>query len=115
MKPEIRFWPDNKAIQVNPGTTVLDASRRARVTVRTRCGGNASCLMCKVHVDEAHRGGLDGLTPNEKRKLGGQADQGVRLACQARIRGNVEVTVQEDPLKAAVRAQLAKQREEEEW
>jgi 2Fe-2S ferredoxin len=37
------------------------------------------------------------------------------LACQAKALRSCTVHVPEDPLKAAVRAQLAKQREEEQW
>jgi 2Fe-2S ferredoxin len=110
---EILFEPDNKKITVKPGTTVLDAASKARVHIRSRCGGNASCLMCKVTVEQSI--GLQPITPNEELKLGNLADHGVRLACQARITGNVKVVVPEDPLRAAVRAQLAKQQEEDLW
>jgi 2Fe-2S ferredoxin len=109
--PEITFMPDNKKVQVRIGTTLLDAGRRARVNIRTRCGGKAACMMCKVQVK-----GQEGLAPmnvNEQLKLGEQASQGYRLACQARIQGDVCVTLPEDPLKAAVRVQLLKQQEED--
>lgn len=110
---EITFLPDNKKITVKPGTTLLDAASRARVHVRTRCGGNASCLMCKVTVEDSI--GLLPMIPNEARKLGNLVDTHIRLACQARVTGNVTVIVPEDPLRAAVRAQLAKQQEEDLW
>lgn len=102
--PEIRFLPDGVRIRVKPGTTLLEAARKARVPVRTRCGGMAGCLMCKVKV--ADQQGLGPLTRQERIKLGPLAEQGVRLACQARICGDVAAEVPEDPLKAAVRRQL---------
>jgi ferredoxin, 2Fe-2S len=111
--PEITFWPDNKKIGVRPGTTLLDAGRKARVNIRTRCGGKAACLMCKVMVKD--QSGLQPLNQNERLKLGTQASEGYRLSCQARVKGNVEVSIPEDPLKAAIRAQLAKQKEEDDW
>lgn len=107
---EVHFWPDDKKISVRPGTTLLDAGRKAKVHIRTRCGAKAACLMCKVKVSDS-----DGLAPmnvNERLKLGSQADEGYRLACQARVIGTVHVTIPEDPLKAAIRAQLARQAEE---
>jgi 2Fe-2S ferredoxin len=110
--PEITFWPDNRKIQVRPGTTLLDAGRKARVNIRTRCGAKAACLMCKVRIED--QSGLAPMNQNERLKLGEQASQGIRLACQARVMGDVDVTIPEDPLKAAIRAQLARQREEEE-
>ncbi|TMV51300.1 2Fe-2S iron-sulfur cluster binding domain-containing protein [Paenibacillus mesophilus] len=113
MNPEIRFLPDDKKVQVKPGTTVLDASKKARVHIRTRCDGNASCLMCKVTVEDG--AGLSGPGENERRKLGEMIERGFRLACQAKVLRGCTVRVPEDPLKAAIRAQLAKQREEEQW
>lgn len=109
--PEVTFLPDNKKIQVRPGTTLLDAGRKARVQIRTRCGGKAGCLMCKVWLETQE--GLAPMNHNEQHKLGEQANQGYRLACQAKVLGHATVTLPEDPLKAAVRAQLAKQQEEE--
>ncbi|TBL80011.1 2Fe-2S iron-sulfur cluster-binding protein [Paenibacillus thalictri] len=111
MPPEITFLPDNKKIGVRPGTTVLDAGKKARVHIRTRCGAKAACLMCKVIA--ADPAGLSPLSLNEKLKLGGLEEMGYRLACQAKIVGNATVTIPEDPLKAAVREQLARMKEEE--
>ncbi|MBD2861323.1 MULTISPECIES: 2Fe-2S iron-sulfur cluster-binding protein [Paenibacillus] len=110
---DIRFLPDDKSVRVKPGTSVLDASRKARVLIRTRCGGNAACLMCKVSAESGE--GLSAPSDNEKHKLGNQLTEGVRLACQAKVTGNCTVIIPEDPLKAAVRAQLAKQREDDLW
>jgi len=111
--PTIKFMPDGKKVEARSGATLLEAARRAKVTVRTRCGGLLGCLMCKVLVHDPSS--LEPPKPNELQKLGSLADQGYRFACQARIRGDAEVELPEDPLKAAVRAQLAKQREESEW
>lgn len=97
--------PGGVSVRVRPGTSLLDASRRARVHIATRCGGKASCLMCKVKVLEQQ--GLSPLHRNEEIKLGSLGEQGFRLSCQAKVVGNVTVEVPEDPLKAAVRRQLA--------
>ncbi|WP_248925418.1 2Fe-2S iron-sulfur cluster-binding protein [Paenibacillus hamazuiensis] len=111
MNHEVTFLPDLRKISVRPGTTILDAGRRAGVGIRTRCGAKAACLMCKVIVTDGQ--GLAPLTQNEKLKLGGLEENGYRLACQAKIIGPVTVTVPEDPLKAVIREQLARQREED--
>lgn len=111
MDIEVTFMPSGKKASVRKGTTLLDASRRAKETIRVRCDGKAACLMCKVKV--ADQSGLEPLNLNEKLKLGSLAEDGTRLACQARVKGNVIAEVPEDPLKAAIRAQLAKQKEEE--
>ncbi|MBE1445974.1 2Fe-2S iron-sulfur cluster-binding protein [Paenibacillus sp. OAS669] len=112
MTARVTFLPDGKSIDVRAGTTLLDASRRARVHIRTRCGGKAACLMCKVLVQGSGTG-LAPLNQNESLKLGGLHEQGYRLACQAKVTGDVTVTLPEDPLKAAIRKQLERQQEEE--
>src|SRR5690606_26468124 len=98
MSVEITFLPSTKKISVRPGTSVLEAASRARVQIRSRCGGNASCLMCKVQVEPDAR--LQPMTMNEQRKLGELAEQNIRLACQSRVTGNVTIVVPEDPLRA---------------
>lgn len=108
--PIVRFLPDHKTVQVRYGTTLLDAAGRARAAVRTRCGGKASCLQCRVTV-AGDPSGLSLPSEQERRKLGAEAlDQRIRLACQAVVLKDVTVVVPEDPLKAAVRAQLERQR-----
>jgi 2Fe-2S ferredoxin len=109
--PNVTFEPSGRQAKVRPGTSLLAAGRQAGVSIRTRCGGVAGCLMCKVKVLQP-----DGVTPvtdAERRKLGAEVEGGIRLSCQAKAAGNVTVEVPEDPLKAAVRRQLERQKEEE--
>ncbi|MCZ8520546.1 MULTISPECIES: 2Fe-2S iron-sulfur cluster-binding protein [Paenibacillus] len=113
MNAEVTFLPDGKKVTVRPGTSLLDASRRARVTIRTRCDGKAACLMCKVRIPEGLESGLAEPGKNERLKLGGQEKEGFRLACQAKVTGTVSVEIPEDPLKAAIRKQLEKGQEED--
>ncbi|ANE47980.1 ferredoxin [Paenibacillus swuensis] len=113
MLVEVTFLPEGRKAQVRPGTTLLDAARKARVNIRTRCGGKAGCLMCKVTVEDGI--GVAGMNHNEALKLGTLAETGQRLACQAKVTGACVANVPEDPLKAAVRAQLLRQQQEDEW
>ncbi|GIP32381.1 2Fe-2S iron-sulfur cluster-binding protein [Paenibacillus sp. J2TS4] len=108
---EVHFLPDKTTISVRPGTTLLEAGRKASVPIRTRCGGRAACLMCKVKVED--QAGLMPISRNEKLKLGSLLQEGIRLACQARVTGDVVVLIPEDPLKAAVRKLLAQQQEDD--
>lgn len=112
----VTFQPDNRSASVRPGTTLLEASRKAGVHIRTRCGGVAGCLMCKVHVAADQAASLQSPTQAEAYKLGPDLlEAGTRLSCQARIRGNVIATVPEDPLKAAIRKKLAEQQQDDDW
>ncbi|MFD3258839.1 2Fe-2S iron-sulfur cluster-binding protein [Paenibacillus lentus] len=115
MELKVRFMPQDKSVKVRPGTTVLRAARNARVHIATRCGGNAGCLMCKVEVEAEHSQALSSPTSAEQRKLGPLLEQGIRLACQAKICGSAEVRLPEDPLKAAIRRQLERQQEDDLW
>jgi 2Fe-2S ferredoxin len=111
MNVEITFLPEGKKVTVRPGTSVLEAARKARIHIRTRCGGKAGCLMCKV--TQLSEGGLSPMGEAEQRKLMGMEGTGTRLSCQAKVTGTAKVAVPEDPLRSAVRDLLAKQREEE--
>lgn len=107
----IIFYPFNKQIEVRDGITVLEAARLAKVPLRTRCGGRAGCLMCKIKLDNT----LHHPAPNDKelRKLGASTKEGIRLACQTKCKGSMHIFVPEDPLKAAIRKQLENQKEEQ--
>lgn len=109
MNGEVTFWPSGRTVKVKPGTTLLDAARRANISIPTRCGGKAACFMCKVNVRPGSE--LQPISDNERRKLSGLEDH-IRLGCQAKVAGKVHVDVPLDPLRAAVARQLARQAEE---
>lgn len=111
MDAEVVFWPSGRSVRVRRGTTVLDAARRAGVSITTRCGGKAACFMCKVTV----RPGSD-LMPmgdEERRKLAGLEEKNIRLSCQTRVSGKAEVELPPDPLRAAVARALIRQQEQD--
>ena len=105
----VRFLPLQKAVRVRPGTTIMQAARQAGVIIRSRCGGNASCLMCKVQAEPAES--LSPVTSKERMKMGDLHERNIRLSCQTRCWAEVTVTIPEDPLKAAVRKRLAMEEE----
>ncbi|OUS77381.1 ferredoxin [Paenibacillus sp. MY03] len=109
MDAEVVFWPSGKSVRVRRGTSVLDASKRAGIAIATRCGGKAACFMCKVTVRPGSE--LQPIGDVERRKLAGLDEKGIRLSCQTRVTGRVEVDLPLDPLKAAVARQLARQKE----
>lgn len=77
--------------EVAPGDSLLEAARRVEAPVHTLCGGIAACIQCKVRVVE----GEEHLTPPgpvERDRLGNIFHlTHERLACQARISGDVVV------------------------
>lgn len=105
-KCTVVFKPSGRSAAVRRGVTLLEAARTAGVSLTTRCGGKAGCLMCKVAVDPTAAEALSSPGEAERRKLGPLLESGTRLACQAALKADVTVTVPEDPLKAAVRRRL---------
>jgi adenylate cyclase len=85
-------YPDGRAIRVPAGFTLLEASRFAGIPHASVCGGRGRCSTCRVRVAR----GAEALPPPsaaEQRVLQRVgAAPNVRLACQVRPTGDVEVT-----------------------
>jgi adenylate cyclase len=84
-KERIRIrYPGGKVVAVDPGTSVLEASRTAGIPHVSVCGGRGRCSTCRVRVIE----GLDGQPEAEGRERATlksiSASRDVRLACQLR-------------------------------
>ncbi|USG63524.1 2Fe-2S iron-sulfur cluster-binding protein [Brevibacillus ruminantium] len=113
---KITFLPAGKSIKVRPGQSIISAARSARIVIPQRCGGHASCLMCRVVVES---GEISQPSSLEKRKMP-EADLkgGVRLACQAEATGkDCTIRIPESKWKSVVQAALERERiqNEEEW
>ncbi|MDA0368166.1 MAG: adenylate/guanylate cyclase domain-containing protein [Proteobacteria bacterium] len=77
-------YADGRKIAMEPGATVLDASRRLGVPHASVCGGRGRCSTCRVHVS-AGRESLPAPSSEESRvllRVG--ASDATRLACQLR-------------------------------
>lgn len=72
--------------------TILDISRDNRIPHLHECGGNGRCTTCRVRVLE----GAQNLTPPTEAEASLAKSRGwdetTRLACQARVTGDVSVT-----------------------
>ena len=49
-KVKVTFLPQNETIEVEKGTTLLEASIRAGVYVNSICGGDGICGKCRLIV-----------------------------------------------------------------
>jgi adenylate cyclase len=84
-------YPDGRRVVIQPGTSLLEASRIGGIPHASVCGGRSRCSTCRVRVIE----GAEALPPpmeEEQRVLTRiHAAPGVRLACQARPTGAVTI------------------------
>jgi ferredoxin, 2Fe-2S len=88
----VRFIPSGLEVDVPRGITLLDATIAAGLPIARSCGAEGVCAKCALIVVE----GGEHLSPeaaDETRiKNRNRIDTALRLACRARIRGDVAVT-----------------------
>lgn len=92
----ITFLPENKSGEAPEGETILEAAERFGVALNHECGGVASCSTCRVQVADGSgvAPALSGIDTDEQEVLEReQLDGSYRLACQARVRGDVMVVI----------------------
>ncbi|HEY3350593.1 MAG TPA: 2Fe-2S iron-sulfur cluster-binding protein [Thermoanaerobaculia bacterium] len=87
--PKIVFLNEGRRAEVAAGTTVLAAADALRVPIGRVCGGGGTCSTCRVEVVA----GAENLSPIDENEIAYELGPGVRLACQARIAGDVGVRV----------------------
>lgn len=89
-KIRIRY-ASGRVVSVNPGGSVLEASRSAGIPHVSVCGGKGRCSTCRVQITD----GLDGQPAAEPRELATLksigAGKDVRLACQLRPNHDLSV------------------------
>lgn len=101
--PKVKFNnPEPITIEVEPGTSILDAAREAGARVGDACGGNCACSTCHVWVEE----GYDSLAELEEEEddrldMAFEVREESRLACQAVVGDeDLVVVITEESLKA---------------
>lgn len=87
--PKIVFLNEGRRAEVAAGTTVLAAADALRVPIGRVCGGGGTCSTCRVEVVV----GAEHLSPIGENEIAYELGPGVRLACQARLEGDVAVRV----------------------
>jgi uncharacterized 2Fe-2S/4Fe-4S cluster protein (DUF4445 family) len=87
----VAFYPDDAAVLVEPGTTILQAAALAGIELKSTCGAIGTCGRCAVKLKQ---GKID--YRNESRISLKLRDQGYVIACQARVAGNLVIEVPKD-------------------
>jgi len=100
----VDMQPVGRRIEIDPGKTVLDASRSAGVGVISLCGGEGWCDSCLIRIAS---GEVTPPTQSEIDSLGQeQIDKGYRLACQATPLSDVRIDIPPDSLSTPQRLQV---------
>ena len=96
-------YGDGSIVNSAPGRTLLEVSRANGIAHMSVCGGRARCSTCRTLI-VAGNDNLTSPTEAEAHLLGKlSAGPDVRLACQARVRGDVSVRLLIQP-QASVNA-----------
>ncbi len=100
------FQPAGRQGLIPAGTSLLDAARQLGVEIESICGGRQTCAKCQVRIEEGAfaRYGIESsaahVTGEGEREAAYRADQGLlpgcRMSCDARVVGDVLVTVPEE-------------------
>jgi 2Fe-2S ferredoxin len=95
--PTVRVQPDDLVFDAESGQTIMDAAHDAGLYWPTTCGGQCICTSCACTIEDglAHldpMGRAERKTLTEERGPSALADGRLRLACQARLHGDVTVT-----------------------
>jgi len=92
--PTVTFLPFNQKCEASEGETLLEVALNHDIPIQHACGGFCSCTTCHCIVKE-QKEGLADMEEDEEETLtraeGWTPDS--RLACQAKVRGNVTVQV----------------------
>lgn len=87
----VHFLPIDKAVMVEPHTTLLEAAGKARITLGSVCGGDGVCGRCKMIIVEGDVGGQGSLLLSSE-----EVRRGVVLACQATVESDLIVEIPEE-------------------
>jgi ferredoxin len=87
--PTVIMKSDNKTVQCEPGTPLIDVCKRENASVPFSCQ-NGVCGTCIIKVNS----GLENLSPIEEKEKNTLQMFGAgpehRLACQCKVNGDVE-------------------------
>jgi ferredoxin, 2Fe-2S len=91
--PKLTLWPSGEVLEVNSEENLFTQLKKAGKTIKSSCGGCASCSDCVIVV----KSGEDALNPSgfeELRLLGNVFHiTKERLSCQLKISGDVTIDI----------------------
>lgn len=86
----VKFIPDDKSVEVEGGTSLMDAAERAGMHINSLCGGEGVCGRCKVKVTDGKiRADKHSISLLSKEEI----TKGYVLACETRVVKDMEVVI----------------------
>jgi len=95
--PKVTIRPLNRTIEATEGATIMEAAHAHGLYWPTTCNGEGICTSCACVIEQGAEN-LDPLGRSERKTLSAELgpaalrDGRLRLACQARVRGDVVVS-----------------------
>jgi len=89
-KYKVTFLPEQKEVEVEAGTTLLQAAEQAGIRLNTLCGGEGLCGECRLQV-------VNGKARADKNAIGffsrDELQKGFVLACQTKVEDDLQVAI----------------------
>ena len=95
--PKVTVLPLEQVIEAAEGATIMEAAHEHGLYWPTTCGGEGICTSCACSVEEGEAN-LEPMGRSELKTLAQELGEAavrsrrLRLACQARVKGDVTVT-----------------------
>ena len=89
-KHQVKFFPYEKTVEIEEGTTIAEAAQRGDVFINNLCGGEGVCGECRVQVLKGEARVEEKISAFFSQQ---ELDEGFVLACQTKIHGDLEVEI----------------------
>lgn len=97
LMPKVKILPLDRIIEATEGATIMEAAHEDGLYWPTTCGGQGICTSCACSVEEGDAN-VEPMGRSELKTLAEELGEAavrsrrLRLACQARVHGDVTVT-----------------------
>ncbi len=86
----ILFLPDRKEIEIEQGSSILEAAKRSGLYINSYCGGEGVCGKCRVQITKGNvKPDINSITLFTKEEI----MKGYVLACQTLVNEDLEVFI----------------------
>lgn len=92
---KLTFLPEGKTVEVNEGSTIMQAAQSTGIFINNLCGGNGVCGRCRVQAaDGKVRADMRAMSFLSKDEI----KAGYVLACQTRVDSDLEIIIPQESI-----------------